>query len=453
MTGRILVVDDEKTILESLRGILEDEGYEVVCAETGEDGLSLIDAGDFDAMLLDVLLPGMDGIEVLRRVRKKAPSLPVVMISGHGTISTAVTAVKEGAFDFLEKPLSLERVLITVRNAIEKMRLVRANISLRENAIEGVVLKTRSPRMDAVLKKVEVAAPSSATVLVTGENGVGKEVIARLIHEKSGRRGSFIAVNCASIPESLIESELFGYERGAFTGAHRDKRGKVELADGGTLFLDEVGDMSLSLQAKLLRFIEEKAFERVGGTRKYRVDVRLVAATNKDLRKEMEEGRFREDLYFRLNVIPIEVPPLRERKEDIPLLVEHFLSHLGGGSRKVISPEAMEALKEYSWPGNVRELRNVIERVALLSSGEEIGLEEIRESLFDSGRREEKPPEEYREALAWFERKFLLEKLRENGMNVSATARKIGLDRSSIYRKLKSLGLDEYVSQGKDNRE
>ncbi len=454
MRGKVLVVDDERAILDSLKGILEDEGYEVMTTLTGEEGLSLIESSDLDVVILDVWLPGEDGVSILKKIKNSFPDLPVVMISGHGTISTAVMAVKEGAFDFLEKPLSMERVLITVRNAIDQKKLVQENIRLKEEALGTERLIGTSKVIEELRERIDYAAPTDATVLITGENGAGKEVVARLIHNRSGRKGQFVAVNCASIPENLIESELFGHVKGAFTGAVREKRGKVELAHGGTLFLDEIGDMSPFMQAKLLRFLEERCFERVGGTKRIEVDVRIVAATNKDLVERIEKGEFREDLYYRLNVIPIHVPPLRERREDIPLLVSHFLERYvltTGRGAKTISDEAMSILMDYDWPGNVRELKNIVERLFILCQGSVIGPDEVKACLSEGGGSiggRADIPQTYREAMMWFEKKFLLDKLRENGMNISRTAQKIGLDRSSIHRKLKALGITDGTTNG-----
>ncbi|MBX6423820.1 sigma-54 dependent transcriptional regulator [Thermosulfurimonas sp. F29] len=448
----ILVVDDERSILESLRDILEDEGYSVRCVESGEEALRLVEESPPDLVLLDIWLPGLDGMKVLERLRQEHPTLPVVMISGHGTIELAVRAVKLGAFDFLEKPLSYDRVIVTVEKALRMRALSEENLRLRSRLREPG-LTGESPAIREVRELIARVAPTEATVLIQGESGVGKEVAARMIHNLSRRaQGPFVEVNCAAIPENLIESELFGHEKGAFTGATRSRRGKFDQAHRGTLFLDEVGDMSLSAQAKVLRVIQEKRFERVGGDRTIEVDVRIIAATNKDLRAEMEAGRFREDLYFRLNVVPIVIPPLRERPEDIPLLVEEFLDELSrhsGLGRKVISPEVLEVLKRYPWPGNVRELKNLIERLVIISPGEEITLNDLPREFLDYAERARgggEIPEwlrvaDFKTAREMFEREFLRRKLEEYGGNISRMAQAIGLRRSYLHRKLKALGL------------
>ncbi|HIE33164.1 MAG TPA: sigma-54-dependent Fis family transcriptional regulator [Thermodesulfobacteriaceae bacterium] len=447
----ILVVDDEKSILESLRDILEDEGYQVRCAETGEETLRILEENSPDLILLDIWLPGMDGLEVLSRIKKVYPHLPVIIISGHGTIEMAVKAVKLGAFDFLEKPLSYDRVVVSVENALRFKALEEENIRLRARLKEPG-LTGESPAIREVRTLIARVAPTDATVLIQGESGVGKEVVARMIHRLSHRdRGPFVEVNCAAIPETLIESELFGHEKGAFTGATQARKGKFDQAHGGTLFLDEVGDMSLSAQAKVLRVLQEKRFQRVGGDRLIEVDVRIIAATNKDLKKEIEAGRFREDLYFRLNVVPITIPPLRERPEDIPLLVEEFLDNLSrhsGLGRKTLAPEVLEVLKRYPWPGNVRELKNLIERLVIISPGEEITLNDLPREFLEYAEKvpeEELPPwfvaDSFREARELFEREYLRRKLEEFGGNISRMAEAIGLRRSYLYRKLKSLGL------------
>ncbi len=447
----VLVVDDEPSILESLRDILEDEGYGVKCVTTGEEALRSLEESPADLVLLDVWLPGIDGIEVLSKIREKYPWIPVVIISGHGTIELAVRAVKLGAFDFLEKPLSYDRVVVTVENALKFKALQEENLRLRSQIrVRG--LTGRSKAISEVRELIARVAPTDATVLIQGESGVGKEVAARMIHALSRRsEGPFVEVNCAAIPETLIESELFGHEKGAFTGASQARRGKFDQAHGGTLFLDEVGDMSLSAQAKVLRVIQEKRFERVGGDRPVQVDVRIVAATNKDLKKEIEKGRFREDLYFRLNVVPIRIPPLRERPEDIPLLVEEFLeefSRHSGLGKKRIREEVMEVLMRYPWPGNVRELKNLIERLLIVTPGDEITLKDLSSEFVESVKSYEKgevPPwfaiNSFKEAREEFEKEFLRRKLEEFGGNISRMAEAIGLRRSYLHRKLKALGL------------
>ncbi len=450
MKERILVVDDEASIVQSLSGVLEDEGYQVLSAGSGEDALEEIRKEPPDLVLLDIWLPGMDGLTVLERLKRTSPGIPVIIISGHGSIETAVKATRMGACDFVEKPLSIERILVSVQNALQISRLEAENRLWRQKAEKRYDITGESPAIKALRDQIARAAPSNATVLVTGENGTGKELVARSIHHLSGRRDRpLVEVNCAAIPEELIESELFGHEKGAFTGAQERRRGKFDLADGGTLFLDEIGDMSLKTQAKILRIIQEQAFERVGGTRTIRVDVRIVAATNKDLQQEIVAGRFRQDLYFRLNVIPIHVPPLRERVEDLPLLVEDFLAELAQESalgRKRIAPAVYGYLQRHPWPGNVRELKNFVERLVIMTPGPEIEVKDLPADFLDQ--LEERPRsgdlyrfETFKEARSFFEREFLSRKLRENGWNVSLTASKIGLERTHLHRKMKALGI------------
>lgn len=453
MAYLVLVIDDEEGIRDSLRGILEDEGYEVITSESAEEGLRIFDEQSPDLVLLDIWLPGMDGIEALKRIRDRRPSVPVIMISGHGTIELAVKAAKLGAYDFLEKPLSLERVIITVKRAIEKANLEGTLRATLENLEEKQRFIGESPVIRHLRAQIELVAPSSSIVLITGESGSGKELVAREIHRKSSRhKGPFVEVNCAAIPRELIESELFGHEKGSFTGAIERKKGKFELADGGTLFLDEVGDMSKDAQAKVLRVIETREFQRVGGARNIKVDVRIIAATNKDLEQEVKKGNFREDLFFRLNVIPIRVPPLRERKDDIPLLVEHFLHLIAeqfGKPKKKISEAAMKALLEYHWPGNVRELKNLVERLFIMSSGEIITEEDIKASLGmePGGIQNYFRLKTLKEARDAFERDFILKKLEENNWNISKTAESISLERTALYRKLKHLGITDLVAK------
>jgi len=469
-SGRILVVDDESGIRSSLKGILEDEGFGVVEAESGERGLELLDAGEaVDLVFLDIWLPGVDGLEVLARLREDRPELPVVMISGHGTIETAVTAIKRGAFDFIEKPLSLEKVLLAAHKALEFSRLKQENMALRHSLGEAEVhLTGASPAMDALRGMISQVAPTDAWVLITGENGTGKEIAARLLHAQSRRAAQpFVAVNCAAIPEELIESELFGHEKGAFTGADKAQIGKFELAHKGTLFLDEIGDMSLKTQAKILRILQEQRFEHVGGRKTISVDVRVLAATNKDLQAEIRAGTFREDLYYRLKVFPLHVPPLRERAGDIPLLIDDFvdqLSRRGGCKRARFSLEALAVLQTYPWPGNVRELKNFVERMLILAGGREVTPDRLPPDILSqasvsaapaafsgSGAAPadgEPPPESFqagpvdlKQARAEFEARFLEAKLKEFGGNVSRLAEAVGLDRSSLYRKLKGYGI------------
>lgn len=449
MAYLILVIDDEEGIRESLKGILEDEGYEVLTAESAEEGMKIFEEQSPDLVLLDIWLPGMDGIEALKRMRDRRPSVPVIMISGHGTIELAVKASKLGAYDFLEKPLSLERVLITVKRALDVAHLEGTLKALKEETAGRFRLVGESSAIKHLKAQIDIVAPSSSMVLITGESGSGKELVARLIHERSPRQGGpFIEVNCAAIPRELIESELFGHEKGSFTGAVERKKGKFELADRGTLFLDEIGDMSKEAQAKVLRVIETKEFQRVGGGKNIKVDVRIIAATNKDLQEEVRKGNFREDLFFRLNVIPLRVPPLRERKEDIPLLVEHFLTLIAseyGKPKKRLAEEAIKLLTEYNWPGNVRELRNLVERLFIMSQGEVIRPEDIESSfgLQSSGIHSYFKFNTLREAREAFERDFILKKLEENNWNISKTAEAISLERTALYRKLKHLGITE----------
>jgi two-component system nitrogen regulation response regulator NtrX len=444
----ILIVDDEKNILRSLRGILEDEGYRVEEAESGEEALHTVSRGVADLVLLDIWLPDLDGIEVLKQIKEKREDLPVVMMSGHGTIEVAVKSTKIGAYDFIEKPLGMEKTVLTLRNALNQHKLERENRGLREILERKYRIVGESPAIVGLMKQLEVAAPSNGRVLIFGENGTGKELVARTIHLKSRRfNGPFVEVNCAAIPEELIESELFGHEKGAFTGAVSQKQGKFELAHEGTLFLDEVGDMSLKTQAKVLRALEEQAFNRVGGTKTINVDVRLIAASNKDLEEEIRLGKFREDLFYRLNVIPISMPPLRERREDIPHLVDHFVDAYAaehGLRKKVVTKKALDALISYHWPGNVRELKNMIERLVIMSGEGKITRDDIPAPV-------RKDPSEYqiaekndlslRSARLNFERDHIREILKRNNGNISRTARALGIERSNLHRKIRQLNI------------
>ncbi|MDR3640870.1 MAG: sigma-54 dependent transcriptional regulator [Humidesulfovibrio sp.] len=485
--GGVLLIDDESGIRFSLRGILEDEGFRVAEAETGEAGLERLDSGEaVDLVFLDIWLPGLDGLGVLARIKETRPDLPVVMISGHGTIETAVSALKSGAFDFIEKPLSLEKVLLAAHKALEFSLLKQENLALRQSlADREVKLTGESPAIRELKEQIGQVAPTDAWVLITGENGTGKEIAARLLHAQSRRAGQpLVAVNCAAIPEELIESELFGHEKGAFTGADKAQAGKFELAHNGTLFLDEIGDMSLKTQAKILRILQEQRFEHVGGRKTIVVDVRVIAATNKDLSAEIRAGNFREDLYYRLKVFPLTVPPLRERTEDIPLLIEDFVDQLvrrGGCKRARFGPQALSMLASYPWPGNVRELKNFVERMLIIMNGREVTpdklpreiLAQCRVSAQAGGGEDVAPcapplaptsdasrsvasaddddllipdsfpagPLDLKEARAAFEARFLETKLKEFGGNVSRLAEAVGLDRSSLYRKLKGYGL------------
>jgi two-component system nitrogen regulation response regulator NtrX len=452
MKPRILVIDDESAIRDSLKMILEYEGYEVQGAATGQDGLALADREAADLVLLDIKMAGMDGLEVLQRLRATHEALPVVMISGHATVSTAVEATKLGAFDFIEKPLSTERVLVSVRNALDQHRLTQEVVAFRRTETLKHQLVGESAAIRGVLEAVKRAAPTSATVLITGESGVGKELVARAIHRNSLRtRERFIQVNCAAIPDDLIESELFGHEKGSFTGATEKQVGKFEQADRGTIFLDEVGDMSLKTQAKVLRVLQEGEVERLGSARTIKVDVRVIAATNKRLEDEVEKGQFREDLYFRLNVIPIHVPPLRERPADIPLLIRHFLEGAGREHNlkpKRITEAAMQVLERQRWRGNIRELRNTIERLAIMTPGDIVDVAQLPEAMrVDAGGRT--PDNEMaragtlREHKEVAERAFLVQKLRETGWNISKTAEVIDTPRSNLYKKLEQYRISQ----------
>jgi two-component system nitrogen regulation response regulator NtrX len=442
----VLVVDDEDGIRESLSDIFSDEGYQVATAETGEEALGALDAREPDLVLLDIWLPEMDGLEALEKIKRKKPGIPVIMISGHGNIEMAVRATKYGAYDFLEKPLSLERVVLVSKRALERKTLELENRDLKESLTRKWTLLGETPVMKSLTRQIGQAAKGHGRVLITGESGTGKEVVARLLHAMSARaEKSFVEVNCAAIPQELIESEIFGHEKGSFTGAFEQKKGKFELADEGTLFLDEIADMSPQTQAKLLRVIEMQEFQRVGGSKSIAVDVRVIAATNKDIPERIKEGKFRDDLFFRLNVIPIATPPLRQRLEDIPLLVEHFLGLFAeeyGQARKKIAPAAIKKLKEYEWPGNIRELRNLIERLVIMSPSDT-----ITETAIMEGRGGEASSRDYfglgslREAREAFERDFLARKLFEHNWNISKTAETLGIERSNLHRKIKAYGI------------
>ncbi len=452
MKRRILVVDDEAAILHSLSGVLEDEGYEVATASSGEQALERMEPDDPDLVLLDVWLPGKDGLETLAALRERYADLPVLMMSGHGTIETAVKATKLGAFDFIEKPLNLDKVLLAIENALKASRLLQENRYLREHAQRPYTMEGNSPALAELREQIRVIGPTRASVLITGENGSGKELVARAIHAASRRAdGPFVEVNCAAIPEELIESELFGHEKGAFTGAARRRRGKFDLADGGTLFLDEIGDMTLKTQAKILRVLQEMRFERVGGSRTHEVDVRVIAATNKDLEAEIQAGRFREDLYYRLNVVPVHVPPLRERTEDIPALFEHFIALYCAEEKRepvAVAPEVPALLMRYGWPGNVRELKNVAERMVILCRSDTLTAADVPPAIL----REVDPGvgpagvapagADLRDARRSFERQFIRQHLAACGGNVAQTAERIGLDKSSLYKKMKELEIE-----------
>jgi len=457
MKKEVWVIDDEQGILDVLRDILEDEGYDVETFLKGKKALEAIKLKSPSVILLDLWLKDIDGFEVLKQVKKFLPSIPVIIISGHGTIETAVKAIKMGAFDFLEKPLSYERVVITVENAIRFFQLSEENKRLREKYFGNIQLTGVSSAIQRLKELITRVAPTDTTVLILGESGVGKELVAKLIHFHSLRAANaFVDVNCAAIPDTLIEAELFGYEKGAFTGAEQPKKGKLEMAHKGTLFLDEIGDMSLEAQAKILRVLQEKRFERLGGTKTIEVDVRIIAATNKDLTQEIKKGKFREDLYYRLNVFPIEVPPLRERKEDIPYLVEEFLEEISyrtGLGKKEISQGVIEVLMDYDWPGNIRELKNFVERLVIISTKDVIEVSDLPKDFMEKLRRKsfsEEPlcfkEQDYKRAKLLFEKEFLKRKLMENQGNISKTARAIGIERAYLQKKIKELGIKKELN-------
>ena len=445
----VLIVDDEPGVRSALSGVLRDEGYQVDAVESGESCLELLARQPFDVVVLDVWLPGMDGLATLTRMRERQVDAQVVIISGHGSVESAVRAIKMGAFDFVEKPLSLEKTVLVVRNALRQRHLEAENLALRAKVDAQHTMVGDSPAMVKLREQVAMAAPTNGRVLIFGENGTGKELVARNIHALSRRRtGPFVEVNCAAIPEELIESELFGHVRGAFTGAVADRRGKFELAHGGTIFLDEIGDMSLKTQAKVLRVLQEQVMEPVGGSNRIRVDARVLAATNKDLTAEIRAGHFRDDLYFRLNVVPIFVPSLRERQDDVPLLAEHFMAMLAGeyGRRvKTFDARAVAALREYGWPGNVRELRNVIERLIIMVPGDVITARDL--SFLDGDLAAPRVPEKsvpvtpLHEARERFERDYILRTLAANDGNMSRTAEVLGVERSNLYKKMRGFGI------------
>lgn len=452
----ILIVDDEKSIRDSLTGILQDEGFLPTTAANGEEALARLREEKPDVVLLDIWMPGMDGLETLTRIREYLPDQLVIMMSGHGTIETAVKATKLGAHDFIEKPLSLEKLLLTIQNALKLNRLVEENRELKAKIAKDYEMIGCSQAIVELKRQIEIVAPTSGWALITGENGTGKELVARAIHTFSQRcEKPFVEVNCAAIPEDLIESELFGHEKGSFTGATAQRRGKFDLANEGTLFLDEIGDMSLKTQAKVLRILQERKFERVGGNRTIEVDVRVIAATNKDLPSQIAAGTFREDLYYRLNVIPFHVPPLKARQEDIPLLAGHFLAYFckkEGREGKALDDGAMAALTNYGWPGNVRELKNLIERLVIMVPARTITRDQLPQSIVAYQRDVAQPQpaaelamavaDTFREAREEFEREFLLRKLEENDWNVSRTAEAIEMERSNLHRKIKSFGIE-----------
>jgi two-component system, NtrC family, nitrogen regulation response regulator NtrX len=443
----ILVVDDEADIRKSLRGVLEDEGYKVATAESGEACLDILKTRSFDVVLLDIWLPGIDGLETLEKIKEHLDPPEAIIISGHGTIETAVKATKLGAFDFLEKPLSLERTLILIKNAMQARKLRGDNLEYRKQLESRSVIVGESVPTKALRQQIAVMAPTNGRVLIYGESGTGKELVARAIHNQSLRRENlFTEVNCAAIPEDFIEAELFGFRNSAGPGGASEKTGTFERADGGTLFLDEVGDMSLKTQSKVLRTLDEQRFTPVGAEEPITVDVRVIASTNKNLEVQIGDGNFREDLFYRLNVIPFYVPPLRDRLEDIPLLVRHFLKEFSSNySRRTreVNDDALDVLRKYSWPGNVRELRNVIERIVIMNpAAAKIERKHLPPLVYREGRRAATPEfSSLHQARAAYERDFILRKLEESKGNVSRAAEILGMERSHLYRKMKALGL------------
>ncbi len=446
MAHSVLIVDDEPGIRQSLTGVLEDEGFTVAAAASGEECLQAFERRVYACVLLDVWLPGIDGLETLARLKASYPDTSVVMISGHGRIDTAVRATKLGAFDFIEKPLSLEKTVLAVKNAIRHRELETANSELEKKLRHSYAMIGDSAPMRALRQQIAYAAPTSGRVLIYGESGTGKELVARALHAQSLRgERPFIEVNCAAIPEDLIESELFGHVKGAFTGATQARRGKFERADGATLFLDEVGDMSLKTQSKVLRALEEQRFEPVGSETSVSVDARVIAATNKRLEAEIERGTFRADLFYRLNVIPFEIPPLRERLEDVPALVEHFNREFSLANRKPpkeFKPSAIERMRNYAWPGNVRELRNTVERVIIMRARHEIEADDLPILGAESPPASSYNFDSYRQASEAYEREYILRKLAETDGNVSRAAELMGIDRSHLYRRMKALGIN-----------
>ena len=455
MSKKILVIDDEKSILLSLGGILSDEGFVPVCVDSAEEGLNRLKSEVIDLVLLDIWMPGMDGIEALKQIKAEYPELQVIMISGHGTIETAVQATKIGAFDFIEKPLSYDKIVLAIKNGLRFSSLETENLILRQKADRKPSLTGSSRAIKKLKEQIERVAPTDAWVLIRGEHGTGKELVAQTIHRLSHRNSKpMVEVNCAAIPEELIESELFGHEKGSFTGAQSSKRGKFDQADGGMLFLDEIGDMSMKTQAKILRILQEQTFERVGGIQTIRVDVRVLAATNKNLEEEIEAGTFRADLFWRLNVVPIHLPLLRERVEDIPMLVADFvadLSHKGLG-KKSFTDTALSVMMRHTWPGNVRELRNFVERIVIMCPDEEISANTVQQFLHPASAAPGTMPDSsalapyrtknFQEAKRAFEREYLIGKLQANNGNISQTAELLGMERSHLHKKLKALHIE-----------
>jgi len=454
MVKRVLIIDDEASIRDTLSGILEDEGFEALSCESAENGLELLEHELVDIVLLDIWLgDNMDGLKALEIIKERY-TMPVIMISGHGNVETAVQATKKGAFDFIEKPLSYEKILVTITNGLRFAKLEKENRTLRENSTKQTTLTGSSDAIKAVKAQIATVAPTDAWVLIRGEHGTGKELVAQSIHSLSRTSSQpMIEVNCAAIPEELIESELFGHEKGSFTGAHTSKRGKFDQADGGILFLDEIGDMSMNTQAKILRILQEQKFERVGGSKTIQVNVRVLAATNKNLEEEIEAGNFRADLFWRLNVVPIHLPPLKDRLDDIPALVDSLADQLvqKGLPRKSFTKDAYSILQSHEWPGNVRELRNFIERVIIMTQSKTISGDDMKMYLQPSINSTRSGSNElpswfnydFKTAKKVFEKEYLAEKLKQNGGNVSRTAEQIGMERSHLHKKLKSLEIIE----------
>ncbi len=448
MSNTILIVDDERGIRETLRDVLEDEGFTVESVESGEACLEKVKSNKYSCVLLDVWLDGIDGLETLEKLRKEGNDSAVVMISGHGNIETAVNATKLGAFDFIEKPLSLEKTILTVRNAIKQRDLERVNKNLSEQLSHEYEMVGDSVAMRALRKQISIVAPTDGRVLIFGESGTGKELVARAIHNQSNRKNAlFVEINSAAIPEDLVESELFGHVKGAFSGALKNKKGKFEVADGGTLFLDEIGDMSERVQAKMLRVLEEQRFEPIGSNNPINVDVRVISATNKRLDDLIENGNFRSDLFYRLNVIPFQIPPLRERLEDVPALIEHFNKKFSadyGKKPKNFTKKSIEVMQNYSWLGNVRELRNTIERIVIMNEKQKISVEDL--PAFNPS---DEPPSSsfrfpsFKEATDAYQREFIMHKLAETDGNVTKAAEAMGVDRSHLYRRMKNLGIQQ----------
>lgn len=453
MNKRILIIDDEISIRETLAGVLDDEGFSAIAASTAEEGLDLLESMIIDLVLLDIWLgDSMDGMTALEKIRERF-TMPVIMISGHGTIETAVQATRKGAFDFIEKPLSYDKIILAITNGLRFAKLEQENRLLRQNSTEKPILTGESASIQALRKQIKMVAPTDAWVLIRGDHGTGKELVAQSIHRASkSSEQAMIEVNCAAIPEELIESELFGHEKGSFTGAHASKRGKFDQADGGILFLDEIGDMSLNTQAKILRILQEQKFERVGGNKTIKVNVRVLAATNKNLEEDIETGKFRADLFWRLNVVPIHVPQLKDRLEDIPFLVTALMKELTnkGLKSKEFTPNAFQTMMAHHWPGNVRELRNFIERLAIMCQESTITADHIR--LFLNPSQTSVPngnnvnlssllSVDYKTAKRLFEKEYLLNKLQHNDNNISKTAEQVGLERSHLHKKLKSFDI------------